>query len=70
MSDDRLNLTEVDFEITDETTIVLVRPCNDWACDWINENVENPQWWGDRLVVEPRFVEGLIELSGGTAKVV
>jgi hypothetical protein len=54
------------FNIENHGSIVLVRPLTEDVTAWLNENVDDEaQWFGDALVVEPRYVgplvEGLIE---------
>ncbi|MCH7892450.1 MAG: hypothetical protein IH921_13195 [Gemmatimonadetes bacterium] len=41
-------------------TLVLVRPETDAATAWLNENVDECVWFAGALVVEPRYVEGLL----------
>lgn len=62
----------VDFKIEDHGSLVLVHPRTPWAGEWIDEYVDpTAQWWGDRLVVEPRYLEdlvvGMIEAGGRVA---
>ena len=42
-------------------SIVLLWPQNDSAAEWIEENLEPGQKWGNGTVVEPRFVSAIIE---------
>ena len=50
------------FDIENHGTIVLVRPLTPDVKAWLEENVEEAaMWYGGALVVEPRYVEGLIE---------
>lgn len=51
-------------------SIVLVRPLRDDVREHLEDNVqEDAQWFGGALVVEPRYVDGLLfallEWSGG-----
>ena len=52
-----------DFQITDQGTIILVRPLNEAARQWLDENVVSEPWqWVDgALCGEPRFARGLID---------
>lgn len=65
MSDERLNLTEHDFALQDEGSIVVLHPENDAARSWIDENLyadgDGPQWWGGGVVIEPRYVIPVVE---------
>ena len=51
-----------DFQITDQGTIILIRPLNEAARQWLDENVvtEPWQWVNDALCVEARFARDLI----------
>ena len=51
-----------DFQITDQGSIFLIRPLNEAARQWLDENVvaEPWQWVQDALCVEPRFARDLI----------
>jgi len=50
------------FDIENHGTIVLVRPLTPDVKTWLEENVEEAaMWYGGALVVEPRYVEALIE---------
>jgi hypothetical protein len=50
------------FTIEDHGSIVLVRPLTPDVATWLQENVdEQAQWFGAALVVEPRYVEALVE---------
>ena len=61
------------FTIENHGSIVLVRPLTNDVFGWLIENVgesgENVQWFGGALVVEPRYVEALVEglVEGGFA---
>jgi hypothetical protein len=48
-----------DFRIENHGSVVLVRPLNDEARDWLQEHTDG-QWFGDALAVEPRYVENLL----------
>lgn len=75
MTDDNLNLTPFDFEIKDHGSLVTLHPRNDAASAWVDEHiygqdVENlddvyaenpPQWFGDGLVIEPRYVLDIVQ---------
>jgi len=51
-----------DFQIADQGSIFLIRPLNEAARQWLDENVvaEPWQWVGDALCVEARFARDLI----------
>jgi len=43
-------------------TLCLIRPSDDSAADWLSETApEDAQWWSGALVVEPRYVSGVLE---------
>lgn len=51
----------MDFTFENHGSIWLCRPQNDAAREHLEENVsEEAQWFGGALVVEPRYVEGLV----------
>lgn len=56
----REGLTEYDFRVQDEGSIVVLHPQNDWARDWLYEHVVDPQWWGGGVVIEPRYLSNLL----------
>jgi len=51
-----------DFQITDQGSIFLIRPLNEAARQWLDENVvsEPWQWVQGALCVEARFARDLI----------
>jgi hypothetical protein len=54
------------FSIEDHGSIVLVRPltldCQAWLqANTAEEGEDMAQWFGGALVVEPRYVEALVE---------
>jgi hypothetical protein len=51
-----------DFQIADQGSIFLIRPLNEAARRWLDENVvsEPWQWVGDALCVEARFARDLL----------
>ena len=60
---DKLNLTEFDFELQDEGSIVVLHPRNDAAGDWLYEHLDSSeiQWWGGGVVIEPRYLADILE---------
>jgi len=57
-----------DFQIADHGTVISIRPLNDAASHWIDENVvsEPWQWVQGALCVECRFALDLVvELEEG-----
>ena len=52
-----------DFQIADHGTVISIRPLNDAARQWLNENVvsEPWQWVQDALCVEARFARDLLK---------
>jgi len=52
---------EPDFLIENHFSLFLLWPLSSLAHAWIHENVsEDRQWFGEALVVEPRYVSALI----------
>ena len=51
-----------DFQITDQSSIFLIRPLNPAARQWLDENVVSElwQWLEGALCVEARFARDLI----------
>ena len=52
-----------DFQIADHGTVISIRPLNDAACQWVEENIvsEPWQWVQGALCVEARFARDLIK---------
>lgn len=51
-----------DVLVTNEGTIVLLRPNTQRAKDWIAEHTpKESMWFGPSLVVEPRYVDDIID---------
>ena len=48
------------FSIENHGSIVLVRPLTSDVSAWLAEHTDG-QWFGNALVVEPRYVEALVE---------
>lgn len=52
----------MDARFENHGSLWLVRPLTAAATDWIEDNVfDEAQFWGNALVVEPRYVEALAE---------
>lgn len=50
-----------DFTLTDHGSLVAVKPMNDAARDWIDENVGGvTSWWCGALMVERRYADDLL----------
>ena len=51
-----------DFQIADHGTIIAIRPLNDAACQWLDQNVvsEPWQWVQGALCIETRFARDLV----------
>ena len=51
-----------DFQIADHGTVISIRPLNDAARQWLDENVVSElwQWVQGALCVEARFARDLI----------
>lgn len=45
-----------DFKVVNHGSIILFTPHTDEAKQWIDDNIsDDAQFWGDSLVVEPRY---------------
>lgn len=50
------------IQLENHGTIVLARPLDDEAREWLLRTApEDAQFWGEALVIEPRFVGGVVE---------
>lgn len=50
------------FDIENHGSIVLIRPHTADCADWLRENTaSDAQWFGGALVVEPRYVEPIVD---------
>jgi len=51
-----------DFKIADQGTVISIRPLNDAACQWVEENVvsEPWQWVQGALSVDARIARDLL----------
>ena len=56
-------LANVDVEVNDCGSVVLIAPLTVSAREWVEENagLESWQWMGGAFACEPRMVEGLVE---------
>ena len=57
--------TEFDFKLENHGSLFLLRPLNPVARNWMSENlpVDEPetQFWGDAIVIEPRYVAPIVD---------
>jgi hypothetical protein len=57
--------TELDFKLEDHGSLFLLRPLNSAAKEWMGEHLpmDNPetQFWGDAIVIEPRYVVPIVD---------
>jgi hypothetical protein len=52
----------VDAQVENHGTLFLVRPLTEAASDWLDDNVsDDAQYFGGALVVEHRYIAGLVE---------
>jgi hypothetical protein len=56
-----------DFLVEDHGSILILQPLTAEANEWIEEYLDNPETWAGGVVVEPRYIDTLVEgiLSGG-----
>jgi hypothetical protein len=54
-----------DFKLENHGSPFLLRPLNSAAKDWMSEHLptDNPetQFWGDAIVIEPRYVAPIVD---------
>jgi len=51
-----------DVKIENHGSLVLIRPLTEAASDWLDENIsEDAPHFGGAVVVEPRYVEAIVE---------
>lgn len=57
------DLADLDLQVENHGSIVLLRPLTDAAKRWIDESInpEGWQWFGHALAVEPRYVGAILE---------
>jgi hypothetical protein len=57
--------TELDFQLENHGSLFLLRPLTSAATEWMQEHlpVDSPetQFWGDSIVIEPRYLEPIVE---------
>lgn len=59
--------TAYDFNLYDGDSVLVLRPLNDAARSWIDENIyageadgtDSPHWFGDGIAIEARYVDGI-----------
>ena len=53
---------KLDFEVSDDGPVVLLKPLTFRAYRWLEANIaEDRQWFGDALLVERDFVPVLVD---------
>lgn len=66
--------TELDFKLENHGSLFLLRPLNSVAKDWMDEHLpmDSPetQFWGDAIVIEPRYVPDIVFGARGEGLVV
>lgn len=50
----------IDFRVENHGSLVGIRPLNDSCQSWLRLHVNDAQWFGGALMVEPRYVEALV----------
>jgi hypothetical protein len=57
--------TNPQFELENHGSLFLLRPLTSAATEWMQENLpmDSPetQFWGEAIVIEPRYLEPIIE---------
>jgi hypothetical protein len=55
-------MAKVDATLSNHGSIVLLHPTTDAARAWLEEHVsEDSMWFGNGLVIEPRYLAPLVE---------
>ena len=58
----RKGVEPIAYRVDNHGSILLVHPQNQRTYDVLKRGApENAQWWGTALVVEPRYIEGVID---------
>jgi len=53
---------DLDFEVQDEGSIVLLRPLTVAATHWTTDNIgEEAHWFGRAVVIERRYLGNILE---------
>lgn len=51
-----------DFTLVDHGSIVIITPLSQQATEWTDTYLsEETQWWGAGFVVEPRYVDDIVD---------
>jgi hypothetical protein len=57
--------TELDFKLENHGSLFLLQPLTSSAKEWMNQNlpVDSPetQFWNDAIVIEPRYVDAIVD---------
>ena len=57
--------TELDFKLENHGSLFLLCPLSSVAKNWMGEHlpIDNPetQFWGDAIVIEPRYVTPIVD---------
>ena len=57
--------TELDFKLENHGSLFLLRPLNSAANGWMQDHlpVDSPetQFWGEAIVIEPRYLEPIVD---------
>lgn len=58
------SITELDFELENHGSLFLLRPLNSVATQWVQDHlpVDDPetQYWGEGIVIEPRYAAAIV----------
>ncbi len=59
------SITELDFELENHGSLFLLRPLNSAATQWVQDhlpvNEPETQFWGDAIVIGPRYVTPIVD---------
>lgn len=51
-----------DFTLSDHGSVTILTALSSEGADWIDENLpDDVQMWGNGVVIEPRFVEAILD---------
>jgi hypothetical protein len=59
-------MSQADVRVESHGSLFLLHPTTRYAQQWLSDHVaEDALWWAGALVVEPRYVEAIVEGAVG-----
>lgn len=60
-SQSRIVEIEIDFQIHDHGSVIIIEPVTDAAKEWTDISIDpTAPWWGNGFAVEPRYVDPIL----------